>query len=416
MARQVNRLTVLKVKAIKAPGRSADGGGLYLYVSQTGNRSWVFRYRDRITGKLRDKGLGPLLDVTLEKARDLAANCRTALRDGKDPIDQKRQERIAAQVERSSQVTFSDCVTRYIKAHEGSWRNAKHAAQWASTIDTYAADLKPPPVSAIDVGHVLGVLEPIWATKTETATRVRQRIEAVLDWATARRYRKGENPARWRGHLQKLLPAPAKLKNIQHRAALPYPDAPALMRELAAMNTLAAVALRLQVLTATRPGEACAARWEEMDLAAGVWTIPATRMKAHREHRVPLAPELLRSLNNLARDDSGFLFPGKPTRSITTAATLKLLQGLRPGLTTHGFRSTFRDWAAEQTAYSGEVVEAALAHAIKDKTEAAYRRTDLLDRRKLLMTDWERYCSSSKAAENVVPIRTKSRNMRRGTK
>ena len=404
MVRKVNRLSAVTVKASKKPGRYADGDGLYLYVSSSGNRSWVFRYRDRVSGKLRDKGLGPERDVTLMRAREAAAGCRDTLRGGGDPIDGQRLKRQADRLERSRQVTFGDCVAKYVSAHEKGWRNVKHAAQWTATLDTYASTLSALPVSAIDIGHVLACVEPIWADKTETATRVRQRIEAVLDWATVRKYRAGDNPARWRGHLQKLLPAPAKLKNVKRRAALPYVKLPALMAELVEVGTSASLALRLQILTATRPSESTSACWSEFDLSAKTWTVPADRMKAAKEHRIPLTPVLIEMLESMPRS-SRFLFPGKPDRPITTAATLKLLQTIYPELTAHGFRSTFRDWAAEQTAYPGEVIEAALAHSIKDKTEAAYRRTDLFDRRAKLMADWERFCNTTATNADITPIR-----------
>ena len=407
MVREINRLSALKVKAARKPGRYADGDGLYLYVTAAGNRSWIFRYRDRVTGKLRDKGLGPERDVPLEKARGAAAACRESLRAGSDPIDAQRDQKLSLRLERARRVTFGQCVTRYIDAHAAGWRNAKHAAQWSATLDTHAATLKDVPIAEIDVGQVLACLEPIWSDKTETATRVRQRIEAVLDWATARQLRTGENPARWRGHLQKLLPAPAKVKRVEHRAALPYTDAPALMVELAKLETTASAALRLQVLTAARPGEATGARWDELDLDAGLWTVSGDRMKAGREHRVPLAPQVVQMLKALPRT-ADHVFPGKPGKPITTAATLKLLKASYPHLSAHGFRSTFRDWAAERTAYSSEVVEGALAHAIKDKTEAAYRRTDLLARRAKLMAEWARFCAATTATGEVTPLRKKS--------
>ena len=406
MAREIKRLSVLSIRAMKKSGRYADGGGLYFYISKTGSRSWVFRYRDRLTSKLRDKGLGPFPDITLEMARERAVECRRALLDGKDPIDSSRQAKDSERLDKARRLSFGDCADKYIAAHKAGWRNAKHGGQWRSTLDTYAAELLPLPVGEIDTAIVLKSIEPIWNTKTETATRVRQRIEAVLDWATARGYRSGENPARWRGHLQKLLPAPAKLKDVKHRPALPYTAVGPFMATLGESEGLAAKALALQVLTATRPGEAVGARWSEFDLEEGVWTIPKGRMKAHREHRVPLAPALVKLLRALPRDPGGFLFPGKPKRSITTAAMLKQLQAIEPGLTSHGFRSTFRDWAADQTSYSRDVVEEALAHVLKDKTEAAYRRTDLMEKRARLMADWAKHCANTKPkGTNITPIR-----------
>lgn len=404
MAIKTKKLISSKFGDLK-PGRHSDGGGLYLHIRKDGRRGWEFRYRDRVTGKLREKGLGSFPDVSLVKARAKATEHRASLDGGTDPIDAHKAERQAERLEHARLKTFGDCCNAYIAAHKASWRNAKHADQWRNTLDAYCADLLPLPVAEIDNGIVLKALEAIWSEKTETATRVRQRIEAVIDYATARGFRTGENPARWRGHLQKLLPAPAKLKDVQHHAALPYEKMGKFMAKLSAMDTLASKALTLQILTATRPGEAVAARWSEFDLKAGVWTIPKERMKANREHRVPLAPGLLKLLKAMPRDQSGFVFPGSRDKHLTIAAPYTLLKGAYPGLTCHGFRSTFRDWCGDQTAYSREVAEAALAHAIKDKTEAAYRRTDSMEKRARLMADWERYCDTVKPkASNVTPI------------
>lgn len=408
VVRAVNRLSVLKIKALKKPGRYNDGGGLYLYVSKAGNRSWVFRYRDRITSKLRDKGLGALHDVTLEQAREEASKCRETLRAGADPIAAKAERREAEKAAHAKQKTFGYCVEHCITGLKAGWRNAKHAQQWQNTLETYAGALNGRPVSTIDTADVLEVLTPIWQTKTETATRVRQRLEAVLNWATARGYRKGENPARWGGHLDKLLPAPTKLKTVRHQPAMSYAALPAYMAILRESDALSAKALELQILTATRPDEACGARWAEFDLDAARWTIPANRTKTHRAHNVPLAPALVKMLSKLPRDASGYLFPGKPKRPITTAAPLKLLQEKHPELTCHGFRSSFRDWSAEQTNYANEVCEAALAHTIKNKAEQAYRRTDIYEKRARLMNEWARYLSKpTNQGSNVTQLAAK---------
>lgn len=392
MARAVKKLTALKLRAIKAPGRYSDGDGLYLYVSPAMNRSWVFRYRDRTTGKLRDKGLGAERHLTLEQARKAASDARELIRGGLDPIDAKREERVRAQRERMQGVTFGQCAERYIEAHRAGWRNAKHAAQWTATLTTYGAPILKLPVSLIDTAAVLSVLEPIWTSKTETATRVRQRIEAVLDWAAVRHYRAGENPARWKGHLDKLLPKPAKLKKVKRRAALPYVDVGAFMTELRQRQGLAPRALELQILSAVRPGEAAGARWSEFDLPLATWTIPGERMKAGVEHRVPLPAVAVKLLSSLPRVGE-HVFPGIGSNdALTTAAALKVLRELRPGMDAHGFRSTFRDWAADVTAYPREIAEQALAHVLSDDTEAAYRRTDLFNKRKALMDDWAHYC------------------------
>ncbi|BBD80203.1 integrase [Aerosticca soli] len=368
------------------------------------SKTWVFRWRDRTTGKLRDKGLGPVWDVTLEEARRRAATYRQQVREGIDPIDAARQARAAVKLERARRLTFGQCCEKYMDAHRESWRNAKHAAQWQSTLDTYCASLLPLPVAEIDTALVIKALEPIWTTKTETATRVRQRIEAVLNWATAREFRTGENPARWRGHLDKLLPKPTKLKNVEHRAALPYSEAGAFMAELRQQKGLGASALELQILTACRPGEVAGAQWAEFDLEGATWTIPGERMKAGKEHRVPLSPPAVALLRKLQRV-SVYVFPGtKKGQPITTAAMLKALRTIRPGFDAHGFRSTFRDWAADQTAYPRDVAEAALAHAVQG-VEAVYRRTDLLNKRARLMADWAKYCAKAAPAGNVTGIR-----------
>ena len=399
-----NRLTALTVKNRKAPGRYSDGGGLYLYVRPDLSKTWVFRWRDRTTGKLRDKGLGPVWDVSLEEARQRAATYRRQVREGIDPIDAARQARTAVKLERARRLTFGQCCEKYMEAHRDSWRNAKHAAQWQSTLDTYCASLLPLPVAEIDTALVIKALEPIWTTKTETATRVRQRIEAVLNWATAREFRTGENPARWRGHLDKLLPKPTKLKKVEHRAALPYSEAGAFMSELRHQKGLGATALELQILTACRPGEVAGAQWAEFDLDGATWTIPGERMKAGKEHRVPLSPPAVALLRKLPRVNA-YVFPGtKKNQPITTAAMLKALRTIRPGFDAHGFRSTFRDWAADQTAYPRDVAEAALAHAVQG-VEAVYRRTDLLNKRARLMADWAKYCAKAAPAGNVTGIR-----------
>lgn len=395
-----NKLTAIGVKNTTKPGRYSDGGGLYLYVPSAdsrGGKRWVFRWRDRNTGKTRDKGLGPVRDVPLVKARRDALECRQQLREGIDPIH-------AAKVEGARRTTFGQCAEMYMDAHRDGWRNAKHAAQWQSTLDTYAAILQPLPVAKIDTDLIIKVLAPIWTTKTETATRVRQRIEAVLNWATARKFRSGENPARWRGHLENLLAKPTKLKKVEHRAALPYAEIGAFMTDLRQQGGLGALALELQILTACRPGEVANAQWTEFDLDAATWTIPGERMKAGKEHRVPLSVPAVTLLRELPRVNA-FVFPGtKKGQSLTTAAMLKALRTVRPGFDAHGFRSTFRDWAADQTAYPRDVAEAALAHAVQG-VEAVYRRTDLLNKRARLMADWAKYCAKPAPTGNVTGIR-----------
>jgi integrase len=405
MPRIVKPLTPMGLRHKNKPGRFAAGDGLYLLVKPDGSRYWCFRWRDRITGKLRDKGLGPVREVELTAAREAAKRCKELVRNSQDPIGIVQEARAAERLQRSRRVTFGDCCDRYIAAHRPGWRNAKHSAQWKATLDTYAGELRPLTVDTIETAHVMKVLEPIWTKKTETATRVRQRIEAVLSWAAARKYRSGENPAAWRGHLDKLLPKPAKLKDVTPRAALPYSEIAAFMAELRGHIGFSARALELHILCANRPGEAAGARWEEVDLDAEAWTIPASRIKSHREHRIPLSPAAVKMLRALPRV-SEYVFPSnKADKPITTAAMLKMSRSIRAGFDVHGFRSTFRDWTADCTSTPREIAETALAHANKDKTEAAYMRSDLFEKRRRLMDAWAKHCATAATARNVTPIR-----------
>ena len=406
--KRVAPLTAGKVAKVTKPARYADGGGLYLWVKPDGRKTWTFRWRDRITGKLREAGLGSFTNqrVTLKQARDRADVYRDMVWNGLDPIAEKRNRIEEARAALANRMTFKDCATRYIDAHKASWRNERHTAQWSSTLNTYAAPIMELPVADIDDELVLQCLEPIWTTKTETATRVRQRIECVLDWATARKYRSGENPARWRGHLDKLLPKPNKLKNIQHLAALPYNDVGTFMVKLREGDSMAAKALELQILTAARPGEVVGAQWTEFDLNSKVWTIPAERTKANKEHSIPLSPQAVTLLKKLPKA-SEFAFPSASLNcGMSTALGLNLIKEIQPGITQHGFRSTFRDWAADKTSYPREVIEMALAHRLKDKAEAAYFRSDLIAKRARLMTDWANYCDQLPGdSATVTPIR-----------
>ncbi|MEW6537908.1 MAG: integrase arm-type DNA-binding domain-containing protein [Pseudomonadota bacterium] len=388
----MSRLSALFVGRAKEPGMYADGGGLYLQISRSGTKSWIFRYS--LNGREREMGLGPQHTITLADARVMATEARRMKLSGIDPIDARKAERQAKRLEDARAITFKQASAAYIKANKAAWKNPKHAAQWESTLTKYAdpifGDL---PVAAIDTALVMKALEAIWSEKPETASRLRGRIESVLDWATAREYRTGENPARWRGHLDKILPARAKVQAVQHHAALPYCDLPAFMLSLGNQAGIGALALKFAILTAARTGEVIAATWDEMDLDAAMWIIPKERMKAKREHRVFLsagALTILRPLKASAR--SNFVFsgsaPDKPLSNMAMLATLKRMK--RNDLTTHGFRSTFRDWAAETTDYPSEVVEMALAHAVSNKVEAAYRRGDLFEKRKGLMAHWDR--------------------------
>ncbi|MEQ9445413.1 MAG: integrase arm-type DNA-binding domain-containing protein, partial [Rhodospirillaceae bacterium] len=398
MVRKIGRLTTLTVSRTKEKGLYADGGGLYLQVSSAGTKSWIYRYRMNGRKTPRDMGLGALSTVTLAEARDKARSVRNMVLDGVDPIENKRSERQASALKTASAITFSDCADKYIAAHQAGWRNAKHASQWATTLKTYAypafGDLA---VGSIDTALVLKAIEPIWATKTETASRVRGRIETILDWATAREYRSGENPARWRGHLDKLLPARKKVQKVKHHEALPYAEVGKFIQNLHEQHSTAAKALEWLILTATRTGETIGARWAEIDFEAKTWTIPAERMKSGKEHRVPLSSQAIKIAKKLNEGKkSDFVFPGgKAKQPLSNNSLLALLNRMdRSDLTAHGFRSTFRDWAAEQTNYAREVAEMALAHTVSDKVEAAYRRGDLFNKRERLMTEWARYCGT----------------------
>jgi integrase len=399
--RESKRLTAMGVSKTTKPGRYGDGQGLYLQISKWRTKSWLFRFeRD---GRERQMGLGSLHTLTLAEAREQARECRKLLLSGVDPIEARRGLRTRAEVETARGITFGECGERYIAAHQSAWKSKVHRAQWASTLSRYVYPvLGQLPVAAVDTGLVLKVLEPIWTEKPETASRIRGRVESVLDWAAARGHRSGENPARWKGHLQKLLPQPSKVARVKHHAALPYAEVPAFMVALRNRDGVSARALEFTILTATRTSEAIEARWSEIDLVSCTWTLPAERMKAGREHRIPLSDQALTILEKLPRE-AEFVFVGaKPGRPLSNMALLAMLKRMgRPDLTAHGFRSTFRDWAAECTSYPSEVVGMALAHTIKNKAEAAYRRGDLFDKRHLLMAEWAQYCASLQSTSTV---------------
>lgn len=386
-----------------------DGGGLYLQVTESGAKSWIFRFM--LNGRAREMGLGPLHAVSLSDARTKATECRRLRVDGFDPIEARKVERDKARLAAARALTFKDAADAYINAHQAGWRNAKHAAQWRSTLDAYAGPVFGSlPVQDVDVSLIMKVLEPIWATKTETASRIRGRIEAVLDWATVRGYRRGDNPARWRGHLENLLPQRSKVQRVEHHRALPYGEIGAFMGTLRQQDGVAAVAFEFLILTATRTSETIGARWDEVDIDHAIWTIPADRIKAGKEHRVPLsapAIAILKRLNKIRQGD--FVFPGgKAKKPLSNMALLALLKRMRRAdLTAHGFRSTFRDWTAERTNYPREVAEMALAHTVSDKVEAAYRRGDLFEKRRRMMEEWARYCGAARPG-NVVAIRARA--------
>jgi integrase len=413
MARRIGKLAPVAVQKAMKPGMHADGGGLYLQVTASGAKSWIFRFM--LNGRAREMGLGALHTFSLADARERARECRKLVADGNDPIEARKAKRAGELLSAATAITFEQCAERYIEAHRPGWRNPKHAAQWPSTLGTYAYPVFGSlPVQGVDVGLVTKALEPIWHSKPETASRVRGRIEAVLDWATVRGHRQGDNPARWRGHLDKLLPARGKVRKVAHHPALPYDDIGEFVTALRQQEGIAARALEFLILTAARTGEVIGARWGEFDLAEKVWAVPADRMKAGKEHRVPLSFAALAVVERMkaARvDDHAFVFPGgKREKPLSNMAMLKLLKRMgRSDLTAHGFRSTFRDWAAERTNYPREVAEMALAHTVGDKVEAAYRRGDLFAKRRRLMEEWAKHCTLSKPAAKVVVSMNASR-------
>jgi integrase len=410
-ARAIGKLTALKVEKAKEPGMYGDGGGLYLRVTEDGAKNWVFRFM--LNGRARWMGLGPLALYGLQEARGRALDARRLRHEGMDPIDTRRAARLQERLKAAKAMTFKQCAEAYIASHRAGWRNEKHAGQWETTLATYAYPaIGALPVQSIDTGLVLRVLEPIWTEKSETAGRVRGRIEAILDWAKARDYRAGENPARWRGHVDKLLPARNKVRKVEHHAALPYAELPGFMLALRGQEGNSARALEFAILTAARTGEVIGATWDEINWTEKVWTIDGARMKAGKEHRVPLcdrATMLLTELEPNADDTSAerrFLFAGgKAGRPLSNMAMDMLLRRMNSDVTVHGFRSTFRDWAAERTNFPSEVVEMALAHTISSKVEKAYRRGDLFEKRRRLMDTWADFCAKPPASGTVVSLR-----------
>lgn len=398
----------MRADKFKENGRYADGGGLYLQI-RGASRVWIFRYASRTDGREHDMGLGPLHTISLQRARELAQRHRAALLAGNDPLASRRLTRDGEKLAKARALTFGMAATQYIETHRHAWRSKKHTAQWRSTLETFCAPIWSLSVADVDTALVLKCLQPHWTEKTETMVRVRGRIECVLDWAAVDNHRTTENPARWKGHLDKRLPKRSKVQPVEHRVALPHTEMHAFMAELRAREGLAARSLELQILCGSRPGEATNAEWSEFDLERATWTIPAARMKASKDHRVPLSVPLLKMLRALPRKGV-YLFPSpRGKKPITTAAQMALLDTLRPEIDAHGFRSSFSDWAGDTTNHPRDVVEMALAHTIKNAVEAAYRRGDAFEKRTRLMADWARYCDTPPKSATVTPIRKRKR-------
>lgn len=400
--RAINKLSATEVAKKTTPGRYGDGGGLYLQVSSYGSKAWVFRYM--LDGKARHMGLGSVDTFSLKEARERARQARQLVTDGNDPIEIKRAKRSTSLAATAKRMTFKEAAERFIKDKGDAWRSPVHRQQWTNTLATYAEPIIGNlSVAEIETAHIVKVLEPIWREKTETASRLRGRIETVLNWATVHGLRAGENPARWRGHLQNLFPA--KGKGVGH-AALPYAALGGFMARLREREGVSARALEFTILTAARTGEVIGAKWDEFDLDAKVWTIPVERMKAKKEHRVPLSARAVEILKALPREGE-YVFPGaRAKKPLSNMAMSELLKGMIPAkeATVHGFRSTFREWAGEMSAHPREVIEHALAHQLADKAEAAYQRGTLFPKRIRLMDDWAKFCATNAPVGNVVGI------------
>lgn len=407
MARRPAPLTARKVESLREPGMIADGGGLYFRVTRTGGRGWIFRYM--LDGKRRDLGLGPYPAVSLADARERALTARRQVVDKIDPVAERARAALERRKTAAKAMTFAQCAEAYMSAHRAGWRNARHAAQWPASLRDYVYPvIGELPVEAIDVALVMKVIEPLWSTKNETGTRVRGRIEVVLDWAAARGYRQGENPARWRGHLENLLPKPSKVQRVEHHAALPYARLAAVIAELRRQDSVGARALEFLILTAARLGEVIGAGWNEINISDRIWIVPAERMKSGREHRVPLsdgAIAIIEKMQATRVDDSLFPSSKSGSRISYLPLSLALKKACAEKVTMHGFRSSFRDWCAEQTAFATEVAELALAHQVGTKVEQAYMRSDLFQRRRQLMDAWASFCATPLVTARVVPIR-----------
>jgi integrase len=424
---KIDLLSAAKVKSLKVPGDYLDGRGLYLQVRSESSKSWLLKYS--LEKRAREMGLGPAADIPLATAREIRDRHRALLKQGVDPLEHKQAERAGKALERAKAITFRQAAARYIAANRRGWKNIKHAAQWEATLETYAYPfIGALPVQAIDTALVMAVLDPIWSTKPETASRVRGRIESIIDAARARKEYIGENPARWKGHLETLLPKKSKVRRKRKQPSLPYDQLPAFMQDLRARDGITASALEFQILTAVRPGNALKARWTELDLRAAEWTIAEEDMKGEKgeetEHKVPLSAAALAVLDRMQKIRNGeYVFFSDSGRPLSDAAQAALIDRMNAAnvaagkpkwldpkqkreIVPHGFRSTFRDWAAER-GYADPVAEAALAHKVPDAVIAAYKRTTFFELRKKLMDDWAAFATSdpAKTGDNVVELR-----------
>ena len=392
MPKVAKELSLRAVSGLREDGRYAVGGvaGLHLRVS-AGHRGWVLRIK--VGEARRDIGLGAYPGIGLAEAREKAREIHKLAKVGTDPLHLRKQQRSAILTQQASDKTFDWCVDAFIKAKAEEWRNPKHRQQWENTLASYCSPkLGKFAVRDIDLQHVLACLEPIWRTKNETASRLRGRIESVLDWATVRRYRTGDNPARWKGHLDKVLLAPSKIQKVKHHAAVPIDQMQAFITLLKTRDGYAARALEFAILTAARSGEVRGAKWAELDLDSGVWTVPAERMKAKKEHRVPLSKVVTELLQALPRiHGCNLVFPGNKGQPLSDMSLTAVMRRMEVRAVPHGFRSTFRDWAGDRTQYARDLAEAALAHTLGNKTEEAYRRSDALEKRRQMMEDWANF-------------------------
>ena len=409
MPKKAKELSAIEVSRLTEQGLQAVGGvaGLLLQVTKTGSRSWILRVM--VGSKRRDIGLGGYPDVPLGQARELARNSRLKIKEGIDPVEERRAAKAQLIAIQASQITFDEAVKIFLTNKDHEFKNKKHAAQWKSTLNTYASPVVGTLlVSEIDLPHIRQILEPIWIEKTETAKRLRGRIENVLNWATVNKYRTGDNPARWRGHLDNVLPKPSKVMKVKHHKALPREELGSFIKNLKQRDGIAAKALEFLILTATRSGEVRGAIWSEINLESGLWIIPAERMKAGKEHQVPLSKEAIKLLKTLPTDqDNEHLFPAPKGGALSDMALSAVVRRMKAQAVPHGFRSTFRDWCAEETSFPPSVAEMALAHAIGNKVEAAYRRGDLLAKRTLLMQQWAKYCNTVHKKGDVLPLKAK---------